>query len=250
MASSSPSAERQGKQTVNGQRAEPTAPEQLAPAYASIFVQQLRSFCGNLVQLDMSDLSTAEIDGLRTDLQSVITSTDAVLRRRNSPAADSKASPPRPQQSPPRQSAPDPGTSGPIPLKVERATLRVLVVDDERVARTVLKRMLALVGVECTTADGGAEAMSLLARKAQDLIFVDLEMPGMDGFQVARELRKIPGCEHAYVVAVSAAEICDARELAREAGMNDYVAKPVTKLKLQRVFETLSQAALPTEAAA
>jgi PAS domain S-box-containing protein len=78
---------------------------------------------------------------------------------------------------------------------MEAASLRVLVIDDERVVRDILADMLSTLGHKVTAVDGGREALAALAAGEFALVFTDLSMPEMDGWEVAREIRRRFGTE-------------------------------------------------------
>jgi PAS domain S-box-containing protein len=87
-----------------------------------------------------------------------------------------------------------PDESKPL-LSTEAASLRVLVIDDEVFVRDTLADMLLMLGHRVTAVDGGREALAALAAAEFDLVFTDLSMPGMDGWEVAREIRRRFGSE-------------------------------------------------------
>jgi CheY-like chemotaxis protein len=80
-------------------------------------------------------------------------------------------------------------------LLMEAASLNVLVVDDEEFVRETLADMLLMLGHRVTAVEGGREALSALVSGHFDLVFTDLSMPVMDGWEVAREIRRRFGHE-------------------------------------------------------
>lgn len=113
-------------------------------------------------------------------------------------------------------------------------TGRVLVVDDHPINRKVLVAQLRKKGLEAVEAQGGEEALQRLGEAAFDLVLMDCEMPGMDGFEATRRLRE----HHALpVVAITAHVLEGTRERCLEAGMNDYLSKPVQTVALVGALE-------------
>jgi CheY-like chemotaxis protein len=80
-------------------------------------------------------------------------------------------------------------------VRRETPPLKALVIDDEDFVRETLADMLAALGHEVTLANGGYEAIEKLDAAHFDLVFTDLSMPGMDGWEVAREIRRRMGAE-------------------------------------------------------
>ena len=81
----------------------------------------------------------------------------------------------------------------------------VLVVDDERAIREVIVKLLVDEGYRVVAAEDGAQALELLPRERPDLVLLDIMMPLVDGREVVRRLRQMPGLEATQVVLMSAA---------------------------------------------
>jgi DNA-binding response OmpR family regulator len=110
------------------------------------------------------------------------------------------------------------------PLPHRRAVHRVLIVDDEENQRRSLALGLAADGFECVEAEGGDEALVLLARSRVDVALVDLMMPGINGLELARRIR---WSHPATVVILASAYHLSARQLQRaECGAAGFVPKP------------------------
>ncbi|HEX2855310.1 MAG TPA: ATP-binding protein [Opitutaceae bacterium] len=117
---------------------------------------------------------------------------------------------------------------------------RVLVVDDARLSRELLKVMLRRLGLEADLAADGPEAVRLAAQTRYAIIFLDLEMPGMDGFATARQIRSGEEAgQSAAIVAVSARTTPGTRENCIAAGMDDYLTKPVYAPALESTIEVM-----------
>ncbi len=128
---------------------------------------------------------------------------------------------------------PLPGPEGPsIP---SFASSSILLAEDNLLNQEVAQRMLEKTGAEVTLANNGAEAVEIAAARAFHLVLMDLQMPVMDGFEAARQIRK--SNPQLPIIALSAAVLEADREQAREAGMNAHLAKPIDSNQL---YQTLA----------
>jgi PAS domain S-box-containing protein len=122
-------------------------------------------------------------------------------------------------------------------------TQRILVVEDNLVNQTVIKRMLVKAGFEVDVAENGEIALrKVMSGIPYDLVFMDCQMPRMDGFEAARRIRELEQKanmpKRLPIVALTANAMQGDRERCLAAGMNDYIAKPVRK---EILLETLRQ---------
>jgi CheY-like chemotaxis protein/HPt (histidine-containing phosphotransfer) domain-containing protein len=112
-----------------------------------------------------------------------------------------------------------------------RMDARILVAEDNEVNQLVAKRMLESLGFSSVTAvSTGQEAVAACSRETFDLVLMDCQMPGMDGWQATRQLRGM-GVD-VPVVAFTASATLEDRDRCLRAGMNDYLTKPVEKAVL------------------
>lgn len=139
-----------------------------------------------------------------------------------------------------------PPTSSTLPGMVpDVISARVLVVDDSATSSMVAKLMLESRGVQVEVASHGAEAVQKAAEASYDVIFMDCQMPGMDGYEATRQIRQMPGSRrHVPVIALTAnAESGHIHECINS-GMSDFLPKPVQKEqlieKLVQHLETIS----------
>ena len=109
---------------------------------------------------------------------------------------------------------------------------RILIVDDERRNRQLLEVMLAPEGYLLQTAGGGEEALAVVARQPPDLILLDIMMPGMDGYEVARRIKGDPATKNIPVIMITALDDRNARMLGLGAGAEDFLTKPVDRAEL------------------
>lgn len=123
--------------------------------------------------------------------------------------------------------------------------LRVLVVEDNAVNRKVILRMLSRLGHQHALAKDGIEALDLLSAQVFDLILMDCQMPGMDGFDTTRIIRQMDGpLATIPVIAVTANAMQGDREKCLAAGMNGYLSKPLHLAALKTALENHSPAAV------
>jgi CheY-like chemotaxis protein len=121
----------------------------------------------------------------------------------------------------------------------------VLVVEDSEVNREIVCAMLAYYGVEPRVARDGHEALRLVQAQAFDLIFMDCMMPGIDGFETVRRIRRLElqaARRHAATIVALTANASDKDLLlCMEAGMNDFLAKPLSLHALGRALDSWRQ---------
>jgi signal transduction histidine kinase/CheY-like chemotaxis protein/streptogramin lyase len=115
--------------------------------------------------------------------------------------------------------------------------VRVLVAEDNIVNQKVAVRMLEKLGMRPDLAANGQEAVEMFGLVPYDLIFMDCQMPEMDGYAAAREIRRQEGPnQHVAIVAMTAEVMAGSREQCLEAGMDDHIGKPI---KTEFLFEAL-----------
>jgi len=121
----------------------------------------------------------------------------------------------------------------------ELAGLRVLIAEDNPVNQQVLLRQVARLGISAEAVDNGREVISALERGTYDAILMDCQMPVLDGYETTREIREREhgGERRMPIVAVTANAMREDFERCREAGMDDFVAKPVTLTALANAIE-------------
>jgi len=116
---------------------------------------------------------------------------------------------------------------------------KVLVVEDNTINQFVAGKILGLYDIHPDFAADGSEALDLLSKKGYDLIFMDLHMPVMGGFECSRKIRKGKAGEknkNIPIIALSADAFENARQEVMEAGMNDFVTKPIKEDALYSVL--------------
>jgi len=126
--------------------------------------------------------------------------------------------PPTVSATPPSFSVPARGSQG-----------RVLVVEDNLVNRKVAIAMLSRLGYEAVTANDGLEALDALSKASFDVVLMDCQMPRLDGYEAASEIRVRETDRHTPIVAMTASAMASDRERCLAAGMDDYLTKPLNR---------------------
>ena len=116
----------------------------------------------------------------------------------------------------------------------------VLIAEDSRDTRIMLKRAFELKGYSVVEAEDGSEALEVVHQTRPNLIVIDLNMPVVDGLQTIQEIRKreAPG-EHVPIVAITAFDVYGMKEAALETGCNTYLSKPLDMEELDRALKGL-----------
>ena len=116
-----------------------------------------------------------------------------------------------------------------LPFKAPEA--KILIVDDNEVNLQVADGLLKKFDIKCTKAKSGYEALHVLEKESFDIIFMDHQMPGMDGVETLEKIREkesgLPDDKKSIVIALSANAVNGAREMFLSKGFNDFLSKPV-----------------------
>ena len=128
-------------------------------------------------------------------------------------------------------------SSGIKPASAEPRRMRVLFVDDSLSVRKVAEKVLAGLEVDVTLAVDGLDALGRLREQSFDLVFTNLEMPRLHGYELIREIRFLPKLKSLPVVVVSSRSGAKHQEQARALGATDYVTKPFSAQVLDQILK-------------
>lgn len=136
----------------------------------------------------------------------------------------------------------DPGTALEKPEEamtvISELSGRVLLVEDNRINQVVANNFLTRWGLDVTIAQEGTEAIEIIRQRNIDLILMDLQMPGLDGYEATQQIRQLPDSyfQQIPIVALTADAMSSTKEKVMNAGMNDLVGKPFEPLALYQVL--------------
>ncbi len=135
-------------------------------------------------------------------------------------------------------------------VSVAGAGLNILLAEDNPVNQLVMQRLLVKRGHKVTIAASGRVAIEAVERDAFDLVFMDVQMPELDGFEATREIRRreIGRNVHLPIVALTAHAMSGDRERCLESGMDAYMTKPINPRELDQVLKTYTPGAAPPDA--
>jgi CheY-like chemotaxis protein len=115
----------------------------------------------------------------------------------------------------------------------------VLIAEDNDVNVMLIRQFMKMWGVDCDTVPNGKMAVERAKQRHYDMIFMDLQMPEMDGYQAARAIRQLHGDHYQRVpiIALTASAMLDIKDRAFDAGMTDYISKPFQPEELHHKIE-------------
>ncbi len=119
--------------------------------------------------------------------------------------------------------------------------LKVLIAEDNVLNRKLLVALLKKFGINADYAENGAICLEKCAEKKYDIIFMDIHMPEMDGMEATIELRKTYSKKELEIVAATSAIYPEDRIKFKEAGMNDFIPKPIKKKEIARILEKVTE---------
>ncbi|MGB7485984.1 MAG: response regulator [Phormidesmis sp.] len=125
----------------------------------------------------------------------------------------------------------------------DQKPLRILLTEDIVLNQKVALHMLSTYGYEADVANNGEEALEALTHRTYDLIFMDVQMPCMDGLEATRRIRENPHIHQPYIVAMTAHAMQGDREECLSAGMDEYIRKPISKRDLFNALQKCPQLA-------
>ncbi len=114
--------------------------------------------------------------------------------------------------------------------------VKILLVEDNFINQQVAQEIMLSEGLVVHIADSGKKALAMLAETDFDAILMDVQMPGMDGYETTQSIRETPQYQQLPIIAMTAHAMAGDREKCIAAGMNDYITKPIDEVQL---FSTL-----------
>ena len=115
--------------------------------------------------------------------------------------------------------------------------LRILVGDDDKVNQLVIRGMLKKLGCDCTVVGDGRAVVDAVASQPVDLIFLDIQLPDINGFEVVREIQKLPNLEKRPKIAfVSGHDAGDFRAELTELDVSLFLTKPIAVDALSKIL--------------
>ncbi len=116
------------------------------------------------------------------------------------------------------------------------SSLRILIAEDNEVNQIVLKKMIEKLGYHPVIVKDGQEAVEATTRCPYDIIFMDVQMPGMDGLEAAQTIKSMP--QRSFIVAVTAHALKGDRQKYLAAGMDEYISKPIQASMITGIIES------------
>ncbi len=114
---------------------------------------------------------------------------------------------------------------------------RILITEDNPVNQLIAQKQLERLGFEVDVADNGLEALAAIDRRRYDLVFMDCQMPMLDGYEATRRIRERLNGQPLPVIALTAHNLDSDRERCLAAGMDDYLAKPLYEDTLYEMLD-------------
>lgn len=128
------------------------------------------------------------------------------------------------------------------PLLATLKPLRILITEDLIINQRVAKLLLERLGYTAEIADNGKDALHLLEQQSFDVIFMDVQMPVMDGLACTREICHIyPAKDRPWIIAMTAKAQEGDRQICLDAGMDDYISKPINKSVITKALLKASE---------
>ena len=148
----------------------------------------------------------------------------------------------------PQPAAPAPAVPSPSPATAEASRRRVLIADDNPVNRTIVQRALEKAGYASEGVADGLQALEAARTGQFDVILMDIHMPAMTGLEATREIRALAGAvSRTPIIALTAAAQDEDQQQCFEAGMDDFLRKPLVLAELRAAVERWSPGSAPNE---
>lgn len=116
---------------------------------------------------------------------------------------------------------------------------KVLIIDDEKKVRTLIETTLSIGEIEILQASSGEEGLKKAREVMPDIILLDVMMPGIDGFEVCRLLKKDPATKDIHIIMLTARGQREDKERGLSAGANGYFVKPFSPINLMNMIDEI-----------
>jgi CheY-like chemotaxis protein len=116
--------------------------------------------------------------------------------------------------------------------------MNILIVEDNTMNQKLILRIMKIVGEEADIANNGVEALNAVLKKKYDIVFMDVQMPEMDGYEATRRIRSdVSQAHQPVIIAMTANALQGDSDKCIEVGMNDYMSKPVLIEEVKRIMK-------------
>jgi len=126
-----------------------------------------------------------------------------------------------------------------MPIESDRE-LRILIIDDNKDFATILCTLFEFLGHTAATADNGIEGLEKAKQIKPDVIFCDIGLPGMNGYEVAESIRKDDALKEVPLIALTGYAGDREKEMAKKSGFTMHIAKPVDLPELKKILAQIS----------
>jgi CheY-like chemotaxis protein len=117
------------------------------------------------------------------------------------------------------------------------SALRVLLAEDNIVNQKVARQILLKLGCDADVAQNGREAVQMLSQRQYDVVFMDVQMPEVDGHEATRLMRVLDDIDQPYIIAMTANAMDEDRKICQDVGMDDFVAKPIRLTDIEAALQ-------------
>ena len=145
------------------------------------------------------------------------------------------------QAAPAQEEISMPVASDSQPPEPHQTRRRLMVIDDNKDAAESMSMLFELWGHEVICAYDGRAALETAAKYRPDAVFLDIGLPGMDGYEIAERLRELPESAHTVLVAITGYGQDEDRRRSREAGIDHHLVKPVSPETLHKLLDSLTR---------
>jgi CheY-like chemotaxis protein len=122
---------------------------------------------------------------------------------------------------------------------VDYSNIKILLAEDNRINQKVMEKMIEQLGAKIDIAEDGEKAIEAVEQKSYDLIFMDMQMPKMDGLEATRKIRAMKLQKAPYIIALTANVLGEDIQKCLDAGMDEYLGKPIKIDSLKRLLQKI-----------